>query len=103
MYKTLMAFANSTPAWVISSFPVIRQILMVIIAVCALCMIVVTLIQPSEGDGGANVITGSNESFYSQNKASSRQGKLKRLTVALAIVIAVCVVLYFVLTAIYKG
>lgn len=101
MLKNLLAFAM--PNWVINSFPIIRQVLMVIIAVCAVMLIIVTLIQPSEGEGGANVITGSNESFYSQNKASSRQGKLKRLTIALAIIIAVCVLLYFILTAIYRG
>lgn len=103
MFKSLLAFAGSVPNWVINSFPIIRQILMVLIAVAAICLIIVALIQPSEGDGGANVITGSNESFYAQNKANSRQGKLKRLTIALAIIIAVCVLIYFILTAIYRG
>ena len=93
----------SLPNWVINSFPVIRQVLMVLIAVAAVALIVVALIQPSDGEGGANVITGTNESFYSQNKANSRQGMLKRLTIALAVFIAVCVVIYFILTAIYKG
>ncbi len=99
MYKLLAG----TPAWVINTFPIFRQILMVLIAIAAVGLIVVTLIQPSEGEGGVNVITGSNESFYAQNKANSRQGRLKKLTIALAVFIAVCVVLYFILTAIYKG
>lgn len=96
--------ATGLPVWVTNSFPVIRQIIMVLVAVAALAMIVVTMVQPTEASGSNNVITGSSsESFYSKNRASSREGRFKRLTIALSIFIAVMVIVYCILTAIYAG
>jgi len=95
--------ATGLPVWVTNSFPIIRQILMVLVFVAAICMIIVTMIQPGESSGGTNVITGASESFYSKNKSSSREGRFKRLTIALSIFIAVAVIIYCILTTIYGG
>ena len=78
-----------------SFFPVFRIITVVLIAICAVIMIISTLLQSSADENGATAITGQ-ESYYSQNKGETRDGKLKKLTVICAIVIAVCTVLYFV-------
>ena len=67
---------------------------MVLVFVAAICMIIVTMIQPGESSGGTNVITGASECFYSKNKSSSREGRFKRLTMALSIFIAVAVIIY---------
>lgn len=95
--------AEGLPVWVTNSFPIIRQVLMVLVAVSAVAMIVITMIQPGESNGGNNVITGASESFYSKNKASSREGRFKRLTIILAVFMLVAVVAYCILTTIYGG
>lgn len=95
--------ATGLPVWVTNSFPIIRQVIMVLVAVSAIALIIITMIQPGESSGGTNVITGASESFYSKNKASSREGRFKRLTILLSSFIAVAVIIYCVLTAIYGG
>ena len=76
-------------------FPVLRYIFMALIFACSVIMIITTLMQSSADENGATAITGQ-ESYYSQNKGESRDGKLKKATTICAIVIAVCVVLFFV-------
>ena len=83
------------PVWATQSFPVIRIVLFAIIAVCALALIIVILFQNEEAKG-MDAITGQQESYYSQNKGDSRDGKLKIITIVLASVIAVCTLLYFI-------
>ena len=76
-------------------FPILRFILVGIIFLCAVVMIITTLLQSSADENGATAVTGQ-ESYYSQNKGESRDGKLKKATTICAIVIAVCTVLYFI-------
>lgn len=90
------------PLWVINSFPIIRIILMCLMAVCAAALIVVVLCQESN-ENGTNALTGINESYYSQNKGRSKEGMLRKATIALSIAIVACVIIYFILTAIYSG
>lgn len=90
------------PEWVVNSFPIIKFILLILIVLSAIALIVVVLSQ--EGDeSGTNTITGIKDTYYSQNKGMNRQGRLKKLTVILSIVIAVAVVLFFVLSEIYPN
>ena len=76
-------------------FPVLRFIFVGIIFICAIAMIVTTLLQSSADENGATAVTGQ-ESYYSQNKGESRDGKLKKITTICAITIAVCTLLYFI-------
>lgn len=75
--------------------PVVREVLIGLVLVCALGLIVSTLLQSSADENGATAVTGQ-ESYYSQNKGESRDGRLKKITIILASVIAICTVLYFV-------
>ena len=52
---------------------------------------------------GTDVVTGQQESYYSKNKGGSRDGKLKRITIAVSVILAVLVVLYFVSIIIYPA
>lgn len=90
------------PGWVSDSFPIIRVVLFCIIVVCAIIMIVAILFQ-SEDAGSTDAITGMKESYYSQNKGSSRDGKLKLITTIMAITIFVCAILYFVTIIPFRG
>ena len=75
--------------------PVARGVMIGIVLVCAIILIITTLLQSSADENGATAITGQ-ESYYSQNKGESRDGKLKKLTIILASIIAFCTILYFV-------
>ena len=83
------------PLWISQSFPIIRIVLFCLIFACAIIMIIAILFQ-SEDAGSTESITGIKESYYAQNKCSSRDGKLKLITTIMAIVIFVCAILYFV-------
>lgn len=98
-------FLALAPDWVVASFPIIRIVLVCIIGLCAILMIVTTLLQSNANEGGNNALTGatSQESYYAQNKGESRNVKLSRATIALISIIAVCVILYFVSLIIYQG
>ncbi len=88
--------------WIKVSFPIFQTILIILIAILAVAIIVCVLINPSNPDGGNNAITGSNESFYSQNRGSSKEGRIKKIIVISAICIFVFTVLYLILTRIYN-
>ncbi len=77
--------------------PVLRYILFGIIVVAAIIMIVTTLMQSNNSSDNLDAFTGAKqESYYSQNKGASRDSILKRITIAMAIVIFVCVAVFFV-------
>ena len=82
--------------------PIVRIVLFAIIAVCAIIMIVAILFQ-SEDAGSTETITGVRDSYYAQNKGSSRDGKLKLITIITGIIIFVCAVLYLVSILLYNG
>lgn len=92
MQKFLLAASSD---FVTTVFPILRYVLIGIIFLNAVIMIITTLLQSSNEENGAGVISGQ-ESYYSQNKGESRDGKLKKATTICAIIIAVCAVLYFV-------
>lgn len=77
--------------------PVIRYVLFGIIIACAAVIITTTLLQANDSNSGMDALTGvKQESYYSQNKGASRDAILKRITIAMAIVIAVCILAFFI-------
>ena len=90
-----MIFLGLKPAWVETAIPIIRYVFMFLMAAAAIALIVVALMQDSQ-EGGANAITGTQESYYSQNKGRSKQGILKKITIAMASIIAIVIVLFFI-------
>ena len=91
------------PAWVVSSFPIIKIVLASLIFVCALLMIIVVLSQRTESDGSVNAITGQADTFYNRNKGGNLQGKIKKFTIILAILLMVFCVTFFVMNSYYAG
>lgn len=90
------------PNWVVKSFPIIRIVLVSLIAVCALIMIVAVLAQESS-TRGTSAITGDANTFYNRNKGKSLQGRIKRLTIIDAILLLVLCIIYIIIRAIYGG
>ncbi len=71
--------------WITKSFPIIRYVLIGIIFVCAIIMTITVLLQSENSSGGTNVISGVQESYYSQNKGETRDGKLKKTTIIMGV------------------
>jgi len=70
--------------------------------IASITIIIICLATESNAEGGTNAITGNSyESFYSQNKSSTREGRLKRLLIIASIICGVCAILYFVTLLIY--
>ena len=80
-------------------FPVIRIIMCVIIAICAIFDIAVIIIQPGNSSG-IGAINGQSETFYSKNKGKTFESKMKKLTVIASIILAVCCIVLVILSAI---
>ena len=74
-----------------------RSILLILTAIAAIVIIVAVLIQPSNPDGGRNVITGTNDSYYAQNKGSTKEGRLKKIIIVCSIVILVLTIAFYVM------
>lgn len=89
--------------WVSSSFPVIQAILLALITLCSIAVIVAAMLIPSDPEGGSNVITGKNESYYGNNKSNTKEGILQKIILICSIAILVCAIIYFVTVKIFNG
>lgn len=94
---------NIQADWITTVFPILRYVFIGIIFVCAIVMIVTVLLQSDANTSSSSAISGVQESYYSQNKGESRDGKLKKTTIVMVSIIAVCIVLYFVTLLINKS
>lgn len=89
-------FLNTVPTWISNTFPVFERICLVIVALLALILIVLVFMQITGGGETNNVITGNKDSYYSQNKSGSREGRITKLVYICLGIIAFFSVLYFV-------
>lgn len=100
MFKLLLD--TTLPNWVTTLLPILRSVFVVLMLIAAVTIIIICMATESNAEGGQNVITGNSyESFYSQNKGSTREGRLKRLLIISSVLTAVCAILYFVTLLIY--
>ncbi len=101
---TILA-ASTVPDWVSDSFPTLRIIMLILISVLSIALVITVLFQ-SSNDGNNNidaVMGGSTDTFYGKHRSQTLESILKRLTVILAIVIAVLAIAFFITTCIYYG
>ncbi|MDD2445763.1 MAG: preprotein translocase subunit SecG [Clostridia bacterium] len=75
--------------------PIVRIIFLIAIAICAIVLIISTLLQSSANPAGSSAISGGSDSYLSHTKDNSRDGRLKRITIWMASLLVVFVVLYF--------
>lgn len=87
--------ANTVPEWITNTFPVFERICLVVLAILALVLVVLVFMQITGGGESNNVITGNRDSYYSQNKSGSREGRITRLVYICLGLIAFFCVLYF--------
>ena len=88
--------------WVEKSFPVIKVVIMSVLAFLAIAMIVLVVLQKSNTNG-AGAITGQSDTFYNRNKGATLQGKIKVMTIITAVLILVLCLTFLVLSQIYEG
>lgn len=89
-------FLNTVPTWITKSFPVFERICLVLVALLSLVLIVLVFMQITGGSETNNVITGNKDSYYSQNKSGSREGRITKLVYICIGLIALFSILYFV-------
>ncbi len=99
----LLDVAKPMPDWISNSFPIIQTILIILVAIVAIIVLVAILFTTPNTSGGSNAVTGVNESYFMQNKGTSKEGKLKRIIITGAVLVLVFTILYFVLFGIYSG
>lgn len=75
---------------------VVKIISLILLAICAITLIVVVLMQNISGNG-TNAISGMSESYYAQNKGRSKDNILKILTIVSSSVIAVLSIVLIIL------
>ena len=72
---------------------IIKNILLVVYIIVTFALIVLTLIQSKESSGVSSTITGSStNNFYNQNKGRTKEGRMKRWTIGLAVAFAILAV-----------
>lgn len=96
-------FLCDVSAEMATALTTIRSILLILTGICAIAMIVAVLIQPSNPDGGRNVITGTNDSYYAQNKGDTKEGRLKKVIIICSVVILVLTVAFYVIEHFFAG
>ena len=91
-----------TAEWIVKSFPIVKIVIMCLLALLSVAMIVLIVMQKSNTNG-ASAITGQSDTFYNRNKSATLQGKIKVLTIICAVCILVLCIAFFVMTQIYQG
>lgn len=69
---------------------VVKYVLIGIYVIVCLALIIVAMMQTKEDSGASGTIVGSStNNFYEKNKGKTKEGKLKRWTIILAIIFAI--------------
>ena len=93
---------TATASWIVSSFPIIKIVLVCLLGLLSIAMIFFVLMQKGETNG-SNALSGQSDTFYNRNKGTTLQGKVKVLTVIDAVCILVICITYLVLHTIFEG
>lgn len=70
-----------------------KTVLVIIYAIVAIILTIVTLMQTSDDEGASSTITGGTGSFYEKNKGRTAEGKLKKLTIILGIIFVILAII----------
>jgi len=87
--------------WIAASFPILRIIFAVLMAVLAIAIVVCIFLQPAAADGSGALTGQVSDSYYSKHKEKSFQGLVKKLTVAFGITAAIIAILFFITIRVY--
>ena len=103
IYALMCADENvSRATWIVESFPIIKIVIMCVLLVLSIMMMVLVLMQKSSNNGSA-ALTGQTDTFYSRNKKSTLQGKIKVMTIVVASLMMALCLIFMILSQIYSG
>ena len=83
MFNNIMASGGFWNVW-----PILKIVVLIIMAICALFIICVVLFQPGNSSG-ISALGGTTETFLSKNKGKTTEYKMKKLTVISGIVFTI--------------
>ena len=92
----------NVPGWVADSFPILRIVLVCLMAAIGIALIIVIMFQPSS-TSGMGALTGQRDTFYAKDKSKSLESVMKRITVVLGIIEGVLAIFFFVTLLIFRG
>jgi len=73
---------------------VMKTLLIIIYAIVAVILTILTLTQSKEDSGvSGTIVGGSSDSFYDKNKGRTKEGKMKRLTIILGVAFIILAIL----------
>ncbi len=96
LFTNMLMGEGEAVSWL---YPIVRIVLLVLIVLCALFMVFVILLQPGNSSG-LGAIGGGVETFLGKNKAKTLEGKMKRLTVIVAIALALLLIAFAIVSII---
>lgn len=73
-----------------------QSILVIVMALMAIAMIVIVLMQKSASDG-IGAISGDTDTYYGKNKKQNKDKILKIITISLGVVMVIVSIIFFVL------
>lgn len=97
-----MGYLIAADAGLMDFLAALKIVLVALMGVCAIAIIVLVLCQKGNS-GGMNAISGITETYYSQNKGKTLEGRLKKWTVGIAIAMAIITITYFILITVVPG
>lgn len=77
----------------------IKQVLLAVMALCALFIILVVMFQPGNSSG-VSALGGTTETFYGKNKSKTFEHKMKMYTVISGIVFTVLAIVFVIVASI---
>ena len=93
---------KATASWIVNSFPIIKIVIMAVLALLSIALIVLIIMQKGNTNGSA-ALTGKSDTFYNRNKKSTLQGKIKVLTIICASIMMFLCLAFMILSQIYAG
>jgi len=103
IFSILCVDENASRAeWIVNSFPIIKIVIMSVLAALSLALVILVLMQKSDNNG-VSAITGQSDTFYNRNKKTTLQGKIKVLTIIVASTIMVLCLAFMILNQIFTG
>lgn len=79
-----------------TQYTICLEVFVVLMVLAAIAIIVVIMMQKGTNDN-VGVISGASDTYYGKNKATNREGILKKITFALFAFVLVCAVICFVM------
>lgn len=103
LFSLICADENkATASWIVESFPVIKIVIMAVLALLSLSLIVLVVMQKGDTNG-SSAITGKSDTFYNRNRKTTLQGKIKVLTIIVASIMMALCLIFMIMSQIYSG